>query len=78
MLIITIYSNEEKVDTICVHNMGTYKHNHDLHMYKIVSPKGFDDVEILHQRDQGYVPLVEQVMGWLHRCGYGRPKNDRT
>lgn len=76
MLIITIYANEERIDTICVQNMGEYKHDHSLRRYKIVSPQGFEDVEILHQRSKGYIPLVEQVMSWLKRRRSGRLENE--
>ncbi len=63
MLTIKAYINYNKIDEIHIQNTGECT-NPELNMwkYKIVKPEGFEGWYIIHKRDDGYMPLLMQVL----------------
>ena len=63
MLIAKVYINEKKIDEIWVHNLGTVYDGR--HLYSIEKPEGHEDVELWHNRELGYEPLLIKVLHYL-------------
>lgn len=60
MLIIKAYVNHKQIDEIWVHNVGYA--GGGLYHYTIEKPEGFDNIVIHHRREDGYIPLMKQVL----------------
>jgi hypothetical protein len=61
MLVIDVSINrEELIDTILIHRIKDGKTG--LHTYRIEKPKGFEKILILHQYEDGYMPLLKKAL----------------
>ena len=65
MLIAKIYINYDQIDEIHIQNLGTTTANNRYH-YKIRKPEGFETT-IIHNRDDGYNPLLQKVLKLIRR-----------
>lgn len=63
MLIVKVYVNTDKIDEIWIHNRGErFDVETGAYEYRIEKPKGYNDIPILHIRDDGYGPLVRKAL----------------
>ncbi len=74
MLIAKVYINDNKIDDIHIWNTGeiTGVHN-NIWKYKILKPEGFEDWNLHHKRDKGYIPLLKMALEIIEKHG---DKND--
>jgi hypothetical protein len=69
MFIIDVLINYDKIDSIQIQRIKNTKSG--TNTYKIVSPKGFEKIKIRHHYDDGYLPLLINVLNTLEENGYG-------
>jgi len=63
MLIIKTYINEKEIDDIHIWNTGECTGvDNNIWKYKILKPKGFEDWNLHHKRDDGYLPLLVKAI----------------
>ena len=68
MLIVDVSINLQKtVEELHIHRFKTARNGY--HLYRIVKPEGFADIEIKHHYDKGAFELVLKVMKELKRRG---------
>ena len=59
MLIVKVYVNTDKIDELNIWNKcERFDVEPDCYEYRILEPKGYDDIPILHIRSDGYGPLL--------------------
>jgi len=63
MLIAKIFVNENQIDEIFIHNKGErFDVETGCYEYRIEKPKGYNDIPILHIRDDGYNVLMRKAL----------------
>ena len=62
------------IDDIQVQRIKSTKSG--LNSYKIIKPEGFEKKIFKHKYDDGYLPLLKQVIDYLTEKNYN-PSNDR-
>ena len=68
MLIVKAYINKNQIEEIHIWNTGNCVDEElNIWEYKIVEPKGYEDVPIFHHRDLGWKALFSNVITVLER-----------
>ena len=66
MLIIKAFVNEREIDEIYVWNTGQKVDQYDeTYEYRILKPKGYEDIPIYHNRKNGWKNLMKLVLIFL-------------
>ena len=76
MLRLKVYVNEDQIDEIRILNTGE-KNKNGYYKYKVILPKGFEDLIVWHDREKGWPELVERVLKKLRKEHFN-PKKWQT
>lgn len=66
MLIVKVLVNTEQIDEIHIQNIRPHLTGEGWYYYRIIKPEGIGH-EFLHNRSDGYRPLLTKVLNWLVR-----------
>ncbi len=69
MLVTKVYINNREIDEIHIQNTGeaSFETLKGRYTYVIRRPKGFEGHKFTHRRENGYEPLLREVLRYLYK-----------
>ncbi len=74
MLRLKVYINEKEVDEIRIQNMNK-KNEKGEYKYKVVKPKGYENITIYHDIYKPWHILIEKILHKLNKTDYNNLTN---